>query len=217
MSADMPYADGVISIATVPGPPLLLPGATGGRVAEVEQLRAACLAAIRVVTSSNPDRILLVGGLRAVDSTPPLSEQVGRSLLEQAGNDRVVESHLIDEDAPVADCLAAGRKLAESGGRVGLLVVADGSARRTLKAPGYLDNRAAPFDDRVVAALRSADAAALAELDPPLAAELLVAGRAAWQVLSGVLAATDVRFTAAEHYIGDPFGVLYPVVSFAAN
>ena len=69
--------------------------------------------------------------------------------------------------------------------RTALLVVGDGAATHTEKAPGYLDERAGPFDDAVAAALATADPAALAALDPALAADLWAAGRAPWQVLAG--------------------------------
>ncbi len=81
---------------------------------------------------------------------------------------------------------SAARSASSSGPRtVGLLVVGDGAATHTEKAPGHLDERAGPFDAAVAAALRDADPAALAALDPELAAQLLAAGRAPWQVLAG--------------------------------
>ena len=58
----------------------------------------------------------------------------------------------------------------------------DGSARRSVSAPGYLDERAAPFDESVARAVRDGEPAALAALDPELAAELMADGRAAWLV-----------------------------------
>ncbi len=61
-----------------------------------------------------------------------------------------------------------------------LLVMGDGSARRSVKGPGYLDERAQPFDDAVVDALANAAPEQLATLDLALAAELLVAGAPAW-------------------------------------
>ena len=52
----------------------------------------------------------------------------------------------------------------------------DGSARRTVKAPGYLDPAAEPFDARVATALAAGDAGALAGLDPAEGERLLAAG-----------------------------------------
>ena len=84
---------------------------------------------------------------------------------------------------PAADCLALGRELAASAPRVALLAVGDGTARRSASAPGYLDERAAPFDEAVERAVRDGDLPALAALDPALAADLMAAGRPAWQAL----------------------------------
>jgi hypothetical protein len=65
----------------------------------------------------------------------------------------------------------------------------DGSARRSASAPGYLDERAAPFDETVERAVRAGDLPAIAALDPVLAADLLAVGRPAWQALAGGLGA----------------------------
>ena len=54
-------------------------------------------------------------------------------------------------------CLRAGRDLAARAQRVALLVMGDGSACRTVKAPGYLDERAADFDAAAARALGDAD------------------------------------------------------------
>ncbi|WP_406298785.1 hypothetical protein OG948_26090 [Embleya sp. NBC_00888] len=91
----------------------------------------------------------------------------------------------IAADAEPARCAARGAELVAGADRVALLVVADGSACRTEKAPGYLDARAEPYDLALGAALEAADQVALAELDPALARELWVAGRPALQVLAG--------------------------------
>ena len=58
-----------------------------------------------------------------------------------------------------------------------LLAMGDGSARRSTSAPGYLDERAVPFDAAVEQAVRDGDLAALAGVDPALARELMATGR----------------------------------------
>ncbi len=73
----------------------------------------------------------------------------------------------------------------------------DGTARRSASAPGYLDERAAPFDEAVERAVRDGDLPAIAALDPALAAALLAAGRPAWQALAGALSAADPDAAAA--------------------
>ncbi|MFD0659341.1 class III extradiol ring-cleavage dioxygenase family protein [Thermocatellispora tengchongensis] len=92
-----------------------------------------------------------------------------------------------------------------------LLVMADGSACLSEKAPGYLDPRARSYDDHVRHVLEGADTQALAALDPEEAEELSFAGRAALQVLAG--AACDARerggFRERKVYYEEPYGVGY--------
>jgi hypothetical protein len=202
----------IVAVAGCPNPPLLLPGITGRPVAEVEQVRAACLTAIGAMLAADPSRVVVAGGAGSHEDDKALSIVVGRLLLDQAGCQLPVEHLVIAAGSPPADCLRAGRGLADEDGRTGLLVMGDGSARRSLKAPGYLDARAAPFDAAVQACLDSGRLAGLADLDPALAAELLVAGRAAWQVLAGAVGTNTGRTVL--HYSGDPFGVWYPVYSW---
>lgn len=207
----------IVASASVPNPPLLLPGMTGGPVVEVEQLRAACFAALDVVLGADPDYLVLVGGIQAAELADPagaLAELVGRSLLGARGWTGELRPHLVPADAAPEDCWLAGQALAGEPHRVGLVAMADGSACRTVKAPGYLDERAAVFDQTIVSGLRASDWTGLWRLDPVVAAQLLVAGRAAWQVMAGALSATGANFAATEHYLDDPFGVLYPVYSF---
>lgn len=91
-----------------------------------------------------------------------------------------------------------------------LLVVADGTAKRTAKAPGHLDERAGAFDEAVVAALGSGDPAALAGLDAALAAELWVQGLPAWQAV----AALPGPWAGAVSYADAPYGVGYVVATW---
>lgn len=202
----------IVAVAGCPNPPLLLPGITGRPVAEVEQLREACLNAVAELLAAEPSRVVVVGAAAAGEPDKPLSQLIGQLLLDAAGCRLPVERLVIAADSSPADCLAAGRELAAGAERTGLLVMADGSARRSLKAPGYLDSRAAEFDSAVEQCLRSGRLSELADLDPKLAAELLVAGRAAWQVLAG--AVENGAGTGRLHYSDDPFGVWYPVMSW---
>lgn len=109
-------------------------------------------------------------------------------------------------------CIAAGRDIAASHGRIALLVMGDGSACRTVKAPGYLDERAEGFDAAVAAALAAADTGSLAGLDPDLARELRVAGRAPWQLLAGAARGTDLKGRLL--YEAAPYGVGYFVAAW---
>jgi hypothetical protein len=181
---------------------------------------------VSAVAGGTPDVVYVVG----VDSAPhtrsmapwgvdepvdvpeplPLSLLVGAWLTAGGVRSFVV----VDDDMDPADCAALGRELATSAGRVGLVVMGDGSARRSEKAPGYLDPRAAVFDDGVAAALASGDVDALARLDPALARELAVAGRAPWQVLAGAAAGrARPRVSGGRHEA--PYGVGYHVVTWS--
>jgi hypothetical protein len=90
-----------------------------------------------------------------------------------------------------------------------LLIVGDGSARRTLKAPGYLDPRAAAFDAEVEKVVRAGELDALQRLDPQLARDLMATGRPAWQVLSGAMHSLRTRTEVL--YCDAPLGVAYLV------
>ena len=120
----------------------------------------------------------------------------------------------VSADADAARCASLGAALADRAPRVAMLVMGDASARRSLKGPGYLDERAEPYDDAVAAALATADTAALLALDVELSAELLVAGRAAWQVLAG--AAEGRSWSAAVTFDEAPYGVTYLVATWTA-
>jgi len=111
----------------------------------------------------------------------PRALSVGAWLLDDAGWDGPRRFVGVPAATTPDDCAALGRGLDASA----LLVVADGSARRSLKAPGHLDERAEPFDAAIAAALAGADLPALGALDLGLAAQLLATGRAAWQVAAG--------------------------------
>ncbi len=102
----------------------------------------------------------------------------------------------------VADHLLAAT--ARKTGDPSYLVVGNGSAKRSEKAPGHLDERAHAFDDVLGAALRSG---VLTDVDLSLAAELW-ASVGAIEDLRGLLHGE----TATVDYDHDPFGVQYWVM-----
>jgi hypothetical protein len=205
-----------------------VPEIAAGASGELDSLRAACGAAVAHLTSVDLDALTVIGvdtftvrhappyggtmapwGLDVPVGTPggtplPLSLLIGAWLLPEATSFVSVAA-----DASPDECAALGADLVAVG-RVGLLVMGDGSARRSEKAPGYTDPRAEPFDRAVADALAKADADALLALDPALADDLLAAGRAPWQVLAGA-GRTDV---AELLYDEAPYGVGYFVASW---
>ncbi|MGW2849172.1 class III extradiol dioxygenase subunit B-like domain-containing protein [Streptomyces sp. NPDC001274] len=146
-------------------------------------------------------------------SLPP-SLAVGAWLLSRAGwTGGPVEGLGVEERLETGRCVDAGRELAARADRVALLVMGDGSACRTLKAPGYLDERAEPFDAAAARALGAADPEALIALDATLAHELKAAGRAPWQVLAG--AARGAGLTGRLLREEAPYGVGYLVAAWS--
>ena len=90
----------------------------------------------------------------------------------------------------------------------GLLVVANGSAKRTEKAPGHFDERAEAFDATLGVALRAGDLDALRRIDRALADELWA------DVAQLITVADDISdVTSVEvDYDDSPYGVQYWVV-----
>jgi hypothetical protein len=144
----------------------------------------------------------------------PPSLAVGAWLLERTGwADAPIEGLGVGEPLAPERCIAVGREIGARAGRVALLVMGDASACRTVKAPGYLDERAAPFDAEVARALGAADVAAVQALDAELAYELKASGRAPWQVLAG--AAEGANLGGALLYEDAPYGVGYVVATWS--
>lgn len=93
--------------------------------------------------------------------------------------------------------------------RESALVVGNGTATRTEKAPGHLDDRAEAFDADVRAALTRPDPAALAAIDRDLAREL-------WADVDGLVRLGTELITpqhdARVDYDDAPYGVQYWVL-----
>ncbi|MER5834687.1 class III extradiol dioxygenase subunit B-like domain-containing protein [Streptomyces sp. NPDC002130] len=148
------------------------------------------------------------------DARLPYSLGVAAWLLERTGwSHAPVAGFGVGESCPTERCVRSGRELAARDERLALLVMGDASACRTLKAPGYLDERAAPFDAEVARALGAADLAALTTLDTGLAHELKVSGRAPWQVLAGAAEGADLGGSLL--YEDAPYGVGYVVAAWS--
>jgi hypothetical protein len=234
----------LIAAAVCPHPPLLIPAATGSSGTgheELDRLRMACRQAVAGLLAARPDLVVAVGGARHTAEYPPdapgrlhdfgvpfsvgaadpdvpalpLSLTVGKWLLSEHRVPRTVWWGIASDTRP-AECLQLGEKLAALAPRVALLALGDGAARRAQAAPGAADPAADRYDEQVAAALAAADPGALAALDPRQDGPLVVAGRAAWQVLAGAAAGSTAgeRFAAELRYAGAPFEVSYLVASW---
>jgi len=91
-----------------------------------------------------------------------------------------------------------------------VVVVGDGSATRTEKAPGYVQPDAASFDEAMARAINEADVYAILDVDQEQADRLWCRGIPAWQVAAnaaGQMQGTLILESA-------PFGVNYLVASW---
>jgi hypothetical protein len=232
----------IAAAALCPWPPLLVRELTGADPV-LPELRSACAAAVATMLAAGPEAVAVVapgpqtgqwpgdgrldvaafGGwpVRAGDTTRPVlppAAGIGAYLLDQAGYQGPRLIWTVSEGEPASGCAGLGAELAGLGGsgqRTGLLVLGDGSARRGPRAPGYVDERAAAFDDAWQRAIRAGDLPALLDVDPGLARELMATGRPAWQVLAG--ACPGPLRTVDVGYAGDPFGVMYLVASLVPS
>ncbi|MFI9592990.1 hypothetical protein [Nonomuraea sp. NPDC052265] len=206
----------LVAAAVCPQTPLIVTGLPELRAAcraAVAALRAAHPDALVVVGGAETTRSYegaAAGSLRpwgfeltVGEGRPvlPLSLTVGRWLLNDAdgASDRSpaadgegAPARAVAFDAAPAECRAVGAGLAAVG-RVALLVMADGSACLTPRAPGRYDEAAGPYNALIAGAVGRADAAALAALDPVEADRLWVTGRAALQVLAGAAEGTSLK------------------------
>ena len=169
-------------VAVVPEPPLLVPELATGATVETAALRAACreaahrLAAPRRRGSRSARTPAAAGRCRptrggassgsvsrpswsASERRTPRARSIPlcRCPLLIAGWLRdglavTVRGELVAPDADPPRVVAT-RRARSPREDVALLVVGDGAATHTEKAPGYLDERAGPFDDVVAVAL----------------------------------------------------------------
>jgi hypothetical protein len=217
--------------AFCPHPPLLVPAVGAG---EPVAVREPALEAVRALLATSIDQVVVIGAhagppttfpagatgsfagygvdLRvhlpgaapAPDVTLPLALAVGAWLLDAAGWTGPTVGLACDHD---------GNLPATADRPTGLLVMGDGSARRTEKAPGWLDERAAGFDAGVAKALGSGEPDAL-RTDLTLGADLLAAGAPVWTAAAALLAGREWR--AALTYDEAPYGVGYFVAEWSA-
>ena len=223
------------AVAFCPCPPLLVPAVAGRAADDTAALRAACATAVDAVLATQPAAVVVVGGeagcgrfgdgdggdlcgfgvdlsvpfagtVRPGGRRTPLPHTLGAWLLDEAGYAGVRLGVGPDD---LADALA---DLPE---RVAVLAMGDGSARRSLKAPGHLDEAAAPFDDAVAVVLSAGDPGALAAIDHAEGARLLAAGVPTWRAVGAALAGREV--TGRLHAHEAPFGVGYLVADWSVR
>ncbi len=225
----------IVAAAFCPHPPVLVPDLAQGAADELHALRAACRAAItRVAAAGAPLVVVGSGSSRAVYPATARGSLAGFGVPLEVplGCDDIAADEPGAGELPVAltigawlvrDALGpgtgatgisvgAGPDPVSIGSDAALVVMGDGSARRSTAAPGYFDERAESFDAGVAAALSGGDSSALAGLDPGLGSELLAAGVPAWRAAAGLLGSR--RYAAELLYDDAPYGVGYFVAAW---
>lgn len=175
-------------VLVVPGVPALLSSYASG-IDPVADLRAAVVAGLGWVAEEATELAVVAEAPSELDRRRGVALSVG---------ERIVTGLLGDAGAAGVTCTAGSRLGARS------VVVANGSARRSEKAPGHLDERALAFDAAVEEALATGDTESLTRLD-------LETGDALWcSGLAGLRSLGDERVLSADlHHASDPFGVRY--------
>ena len=96
-----------------------------------------------------------------------------------------------------------------------VLVMGDGSAKRSATAPGHIDGRASTYDKAIAEALATGDARALASLDVRVGEQLWAGGVPALRSIGINVLASDVSVRdACLHYAEAPYGVGYFVAEW---
>lgn len=232
----------ITGAAFVPSTPLLVPVVASGAAAELDDVRGASLEALRAAIAQGAERVVVVGaghemrthasGLGsmrgfgvdvdvpldpAAPAGPrlPLALTLGAWLLAQVGwpGDRLALE--LDPEASIATVASVATALANTTARQALLVVADGSAARSEKAPRSLHPDAEAFDADVAAALASGHPHLLAELDRDRALAVSAQGWPAWYAAATAMAvAEDAPYKARVLADVAPYGVGYLVAAW---
>lgn len=222
----------LVEAVVVPSPPLLVPEIAGGSAPADAGLRAAVRSAVAELLAG-PGHVVVVGAAAATgpvdgswDWRPfgvarrgpgngplPLALAMGAWLLDDLDPGRGRDLFGVATSEAPESCARLGAELVRDRD-VRLLVVGDGTARRSEAAPGHLDLRAVDYDGQAEQALADADPGHLLGLSAALGRELLAAGRAPWQVLAG--AAAGQRFHGDVRWSGAPYGVAYVVARWTA-
>lgn len=224
----------ITAAAFCPHPPLLVPQIAHGAAAELDDLRAACSIAVKRAASTAAQLVVIGSGERSARYEPNTRGSLapyGLPIEIPLGSDQpgpiglplslTVGAWLL-RDALGPDCGAVGYSVSARENQppvlddtpVALLIMGDGSARRSTTAPGYLDERSAGFDADIASALASGRGDGLA-VDVWLAEQLLAAGAPAWNAAGRLLRGRT--FDAELLYDDAPYGVGYFVAAWTAD
>lgn len=177
-------------IVFLPMPPILNPNIAGNAAIELDELRTVIDTAISAAVAQT-DSVAVLGTDEATE----------------------IANYLLSRVAPGTKILTADLST-EPDDATALLVMGDGTAKRTEKAPGYIDERAESFDREVSEILKNAQLADLATLDRELAEELWAAGIAPWKSVGTWVKESGTCWKLRQFHFEDPYGVAYFVAGF---
>lgn len=220
---------------------MLVPVVASGAAPELDDVRAAAIDAVHRALAAPAQRVVIVGagagaatrthaagfasfrGFGVAYEVPldpagsggerlPLALSVGTWLLAQVGwpGDRSAVEVATTADDDELD--SAGAALARPDIATALIVVADGSAARSEKAPAHLHPGAEAFDAAVARALASGDPGQLASIEAATAREVTAAGRPAWRTAAAGLSGRTYDATLLSD--SAPYGVGYLVAAW---
>lgn len=202
---------------------MLVPEVAQGAAPELDELRTACDAAVQALMALEPDHIAVLGegpadrfwDHHSGGSLKPWGVDVhAGGPIEELPLGLTIGAWLLDRNGWTGSRAYASGEI-EPQGRTALLVMADGSAKRSIAAPGYFDERAEGFDASISTALATGDTSTLAAIDADLAAELWCGGALPLRLLGSLAeAAKGAPIEALLCYDEAPFGVGYWVANW---
>ena len=222
----------IVGAALVPAAPVLLP-ALSGREQPAESVLHSALGVIRQLIDSAPEEIIVLaeaesdgvfdesapwglhrlGGMATGSSSDapamareplPVPLAIGAALLNLAGWTGPTAFHALDRAMSPKAAIESGGRLGLGTRPVGLLLLGNGSACCSDKAPGSFNAGAQAFNEALRTLILDSDQATMERISPEAAAEQLSDVRVPLQVLTGAGAAVRLRGSIAydEPYMG---------------
>lgn len=217
----------ICGVALVPAAPVLIPELTGSSSVADEPRRHAHNV-IRQLIETGPNQIIVVSegdsdaefdessswGLHRIrgassiahgsTNSLPISLAIGASLLHESGWKGSVLYRALDRSMPTAQATEWAETLSHSMDDVGILLLGNGSARSTMKAPGSLHPNAEEFNDGLISVVKTRDRDAMMSLLEVHAEEQMSDIRLPLAVLAGAFPSSDLntKYVASNEFMG---------------
>ena len=206
------------------------------------EVRSAALDAIQRMIDAGVDEVIVLAeadrdglfdstapwGLHRIGGLHPFSEAgavfdqlltmplaIGASMLRDAGWTGTTSFHALERTMSADAAAEVGRGLGATPRSVGLLLLGNGSACCTEKAPGSFHPQAETFNATLLTVIRQGDRAAMMELSAHDTADQLSDVRVPLQVFAG--ATSGHRFLGSITFADDFAGVYYICSTFLPN